>query len=111
MTVMLNRRLVLENPVETADGAGGLAVSWVPVGVLWGEVRPSTGRELDGEEVIISAIGYRITVRGALVGSPQRPRPEQRLRDGTRVFLVLAVTERDLTGAYLTCFAREEESA
>jgi len=111
MKVMLNRRLVLEDPVEAADGAGGLTVSWVPLGVIWGEVKPSSGREVDGEEVVIATVGFRITVRGAAVGSPQRPRPEQRLRDGVRVFVVLAVTERDLSGAYLTCFAREEEPA
>ena len=111
MSVMLNRPLVLENPVEVADGAGGLTVSWVPLGVLWGEVKPSSGREIGGEEVLIAAVGFRITVRGAVVGSPRRPRPEQRFRDGARVFVILAVTERDLSGAFLTCFAREEEPA
>ena len=111
MSVMLNRPLVLENPVEVADGAGGLTVSWVPLGVLWGEVKPSSGREIGGEEVLIAAVGFRITVRGAVVGSPRRPRPEQRFRDGARVFVILAVTERDLSGAFLTCFAQEEQPA
>lgn len=111
MSVMLNRPLVLEDPVEISDGAGGLALSWVPLGTVWGEVKPSSGREVDGEEVRLASVGFRITVRGAAVGSPQRPRPEQRLRDGSRIFMILAVTERDLSGAYLTCFAREEEPA
>lgn len=111
MTVMLNRRLVLEDPVEVADGAGGLSVVWMPLGVVWGEVKPMSGREVSGEEVVLATVGYRITVRGAGVGSPQRPRPDQRLRDGSRVFVVLAVTERDPSGAFLTCHAREEEPA
>ena len=111
MSVMLNRPLVLENPVEVSDGAGGFTVTWVPVGTIWGEVRPSSGREAAGEEVRVASVTFRITVRGAAVGSPQRPRPEQRLRDGGRVFVILAVTERDLSGAFLTCFAREEEPA
>ena len=111
MNVMLNRPLVLEDPVEVSDGAGGLTVSWVPLGTVWGEVKPSSGREVDGEEVRMASVGFRITVRGAAVGSPQRPKPEQRLRDGARVFAILAVTERDLSGAFLTCFAREEEPA
>jgi len=111
MRVMLNRPLVLEDPVEVADGAGGLTLTWVPLGTIWGEVKPSTGREVNGEEVLTASVDFRITVRGAAVGSPRRPRPEQRLRDGARVFLVLAVTERDLSGGYLTCFAREEEPA
>lgn len=111
MSVMLNRPLVLEDPVEVSDGAGGLTVSWVPLGVVWGEVRPSSGREVGGEEVLVASVTFRITVRGAVVGSPQRPRPEQRFRDGSRLFVILAVTERDLSGAFLTCFAREEEPA
>ncbi len=111
MSVRLNRPLLLEDPVEVSDGAGGLSVTWVPLGTLWGEVKPSSGREVDGEEVRFASVGFRITVRGAAVGSPQRPRPEQRLRDGGRVFVILAVTERDLSGAFLTCFAREEEPA
>ena len=111
MNVMLNRPLVLEDPVEVADGAGGLTISWVPLGSLWGEVKPVSGREADGEEVLVATVGFRITVRGAAAGSPQRPRPEQRLRDGARVFVILAVSERDLSGSYLTCFAREEVPA
>ncbi len=111
MSVMLNRPLVLENPVEVADGAGGLTLSWVALGTLWGEVKSQTGREVDGEEVLFASVGFRITVRGAEVGSSRRPKPEQRFRDGSRIFVILAVTERDLSGAYLTCFAKEERPA
>ena len=111
MSVMLNRPLVLEDPVEVSDGAGGITLSWVALGTLWGEVKPSSGREVDGEEVVLASVNFRITVRGAEVGSPRRPRPEQRFRDGGRVFVILAVTERDLSGAYLTCFATEEQPA
>ncbi len=108
MSVMLNRPLQLEDPVEVPDGSGGISVSWVPLGTIWGEVKPSSGREVDGEEVRFASIGFRITVRGAAAGSLQRPKPEQRFRDGSRVFVILAVTERDLSGAFLTCFAKEE---
>lgn len=111
MRVMLNRPLVLEDPVQAPDGAGGIIISWVPLGTLWGEVKPSTGREVNGEEVLIASVGFRITVRGAAVGSPQRPRPEQRFRDGSRVFVILAVTERNPSGGFLTCFAQEEQPA
>ena len=111
MSLMLNRPLILEDPVEISDGAGGITLSWIPLGTLWGEVKPSAGREVNGEEVVMASIGFRITVRGAKVGSPRRPKPEQRLRDGSRLFVILAVTERDLSGAFLTCFAIEEQPA
>ena len=107
--LQLNRRLVLESTVRVADGAGGFSRSWQQVGVLWGEVVPGTGSDAAGVEVGLSKVPYRITVRGAPVGAPARPRPDQRLTDGSRVFTILAVTERDASGLYLTCFAREED--
>lgn len=107
----LDRRMVLETPQRVADGAGGFQLTWVERGVLWAELRPGSGREATGEEVLIALTPYRITVRGAPVGSDGRPKPEDRLRDGTRVFTLLAVTEADPRGQYLTCFAREEVPA
>jgi head-tail adaptor len=104
----LNRALVLEAPAQVADGAGGFALSWTAVGTLWGEVAAGSGRDPAGVEVTLATVPYRITVRGAPVGSPRRPKPDQRFRDGTRVYHILAVTERDADALYLTCFAREE---
>ena len=50
---------------------------------------------------------YRIVVRGAPVGAPSRPRPEQRLREGGRVFYILTVAEHDADGRYLEIVAEE----
>jgi len=108
---VLNRRLVLEAPQRVADGAGGFSESWAALGTLWAEVRPGTGREIGGQGGPLSRVPYRITVRGAPVGAPSRPKPEQRFREGARLFHILAVTERDGRGHYLTCFAEEELGA
>lgn len=109
--LQLNRRLTLEQMVSTPDGAGGFSTHWQAVGTLWAHVAPGAGREAAGEEITLSRVPYRITVRGAPVGSPQRPVPGQRLTQTGRVFQVLAVTERDASGQYLTCFAHEEGPA
>jgi len=61
--------------------------------------------------VTLSTVPYRITVRAAPVGAPSRPKPEQRFRDGERVFRIQAVTEDEEAGTYLVCFAREEVAA
>lgn len=103
--------MVLETPAQLADGAGGLAVVWTEVGTLWAELTAGTGREAAGEEVRRAEVPWRITVRGAPYGSDARPRPDQRLRDGARVFTILAVSERDPAGRYLSLFAREEAPA
>lgn len=110
-TINLSRRLVLESPQTVADGAGGFSLSWAALGTLWGELRAGAGREAAGTEVNLAQVSYRITVRAAPVGSDARPKPEQRLRDGDRLFTILAVSERDPEGRYLTCFAREEVPA
>ena len=109
--MQLTRSMVLEAPQRVADGAGGFTLTWVALGTLWAELQPGAGRETVGTEVLFAAVPYRITVRGAPVGSPSRPKPEQRLRDGSRVFTILAVSERDSQGRHLTCFAREEVPA
>ena len=105
---VLKRRLVLEGPDRVPDGAGGFREAWRPQGVLWAEVRPGLGRELQQDFAVISAVHYRVIVRAAPFGAPSRPRPDQRFREGGRVLRILAVAEHDPDGKYLVCFAYEE---
>lgn len=100
----LTRRLLLEGPDRVADGAGGFSETWVPLGTVWAEVLPRTGRDAAG----LARMGYRITLRAAPQGAPSRPRPSQRFRDGARIFTIDAVTESDPGGRFLICFATEE---
>lgn len=104
----LNRSLVLEGPVKTADGAGGHATVWEPLGVLWAEVKAGTGREVSASATTICRVPYRITVRAAPYGAASRPTPGQRFRDGARVFDITAVAEKDVAAQFLTCHATEE---
>lgn len=107
----LHRRLALEGEMVTPDGAGGFSRVWSLRGHLWAEVAPGSGRESGGIEVPLSTQPIRITVRGAAQGAASRPLAGQRFRDGSRVFAILAVTERNADGRYLICAAREEEPA
>lgn len=111
MREMLNRRLLLEEPVQGSDGAGGGEVTWVTLGTLWARIEPGTGREIAGEEYPLGAVALRITVRASPLGSMARPEPGQRFREGSRHYAVLAVTEKDVCGRYLLCTAREEVPA
>lgn len=106
--VNLNRHLVLEAPERSPDGAGGYTETWQPIGEIWAEIVARTGRDVVGSTVQQSRTGYKITVRAAPYGAPSRPKPEQRLRDGSRLFRIEAVTEQDVLGRYLTCYAQEE---
>ena len=107
----LNRRLTLEEAQDLPDGAGGYQRSWAVLGELWAEVRPGTGRERAEDFVTVASVPYRITVRAAPAGAASRPRPDQRFREGARIFRILAVSDRDDRGRYLTCFATEEVAA
>ena len=109
--VRLTRELALEARRTVPDGLGGYAESWVTLGRMWAEVVAGTGRDVAGEEVTVSAVTYRITVRAAPPGSEQRPRPDQRFRECTRVFRIVAVAERDAEGRFLRCVAQEEVPA
>lgn len=104
----LNRKLVLEEATRVSDGAGGYELDWQPLGALWAEVTAGTGVERAGEFVTLASVPYRIVVRAAPEGAASRPRPEQRFRDGARIFRILAVAEADREAHFLTCFAREE---
>lgn len=107
----LNRRLVLEAPVRTADGAGGYTETWAYLGTVWVEVTARSGSKRQVAGVPVSRVGYRIVVRGAPEGSLMRPSPDQRFAEGTRRFVIRAVAEHDPRGQYLTCFADEEVAA
>lgn len=104
----LTHPLVLESPQEVPDGAGGFVAGWQPLGTLWAEITARTGRETAHVGAPVSRVGYKIVVRGAPHGSPERPVAQQRFRHGQRVFTIEAVAERDPEGRYLTCFAQEE---
>lgn len=104
----LNRRLILETKERLADGSGGFEEVWVTLGELWAEVTPRAGRETNDAGLTISTVSYKIVIRASPVGSPSRPVAEQRFREGTRVFVIQAVTEYDHDARYITCFADEE---
>ncbi len=107
----LTRALVLESPVTLPDGAGGFATTWQGLGTLWAEIRAGSGRERFAALGPQGEVRLRILVRAAPVGSDARPRPDQRFREGTRIFRILAVAEADLQGRYLICTAQEETPA
>jgi head-tail adaptor len=109
--VNLTRELVLEELETTPDGAGGTRSGWVALGTLWADVRAGSGREAGGAAQAVSRTRYRIMVRAAPHAAAARPRPDQRLREGDRIWRILSVAETDRAGRYLTCHAEEEVAA
>ncbi len=107
--ISLNRKLVLEKKLRSSDGAGGYATSWISVGNLWADISAGSGRERTVAGGDLSEVRHMITVRSAPVSSSMRPRPDQRFREGTRVFVIDAVSDFDRFGRFLNCATREEK--
>ncbi|MEM6904493.1 MAG: phage head closure protein [Pseudomonadota bacterium] len=107
MAPHLTHEFVLETPDQTPDGGGGQGISWTALGRLWGALDPRSASEVVSGGREASRITHRITVRSAPLGSPQRPRPDQRLRRGDRIFAIRGVAEEDGQGAYLRLFVEE----
>jgi head-tail adaptor len=102
---------MLEAPERAPDGSGGYAVLWQPLGVVWAQVDARTGREAAGVGAPLAKVGVKITVRAVAPGAPSRPRPEQRFREGTRLYTISAVADADTDARYLICYAEEETVA
>ncbi|ETX28244.1 phage head closure protein [Roseivivax isoporae] len=107
----LSHALVLQDPRQVQDGAGGFVQTWVPLGTLWAEVEARSGRESEGAAGPVSVGAFRITVRAAPEGSDARPRAGQRFALGARRFRITAVTTRDRAGHFLLCHAEEERAS
>jgi head-tail adaptor len=108
MPKQTDRRLVLEDPQEQEDGAGGHVESWTPLGVVWAEMQAQAGRTTAQEGGRLSLQRYRISLRAMPQGSRSRPRAGQRFRMGQRLFRIEAVSEADPEARYLTCQCLEE---
>lgn len=110
-TPRLDVSLILEEALRQPDGMGGFQLSWQPVGKLWAQMRAGAGRERFAEVGAESMVTWHITLRAAPVGDPRRPRPDQRMRMGGRLFRITSVAERAPQGRYLICTAIEEKLA
>ena len=81
----LNRRLTLEEPLESDDGAGGVVRGYQATARLWAQVVPLAARAV----VAADSLGQlrRMTV---VIRWRDNVSTRHRLRDGARVYRVLA---------------------
>ena len=86
----LNRRLVLEAPAETSDGAGGVVRTYEAVTTLWAQVTSVSARGDIAAGSLGAVLRHRIVIR-ARSGIGTR----HRLRDGAHVYRIVAVRESD----------------
>lgn len=104
---VLNTELILEAPNRIADGVGGYAVAWMPVGTHWAEVRTNSAGERVAGGRSTPDTSHRITIRSAPTDSPRFPKADCRFRSGGRVFSIRGIAPAGSREQYLTCWAEE----
>jgi SPP1 family predicted phage head-tail adaptor len=96
------RRVRLEEPVATPDGAGGIIESWSPLAELWAAGTPLQGGEGLSHDRTAGHLTYEVWVRRR-----DDIRPACRLVDGTRILDIEAVFEEAGPRRWLRCLAVE----
>jgi len=97
----LNRRLVLEAPAESADGAGGVTRSYPAWMTLWAKVEPVSARGA----VIADAPGATITHR-IIVRRRSAITTRHRFVEGTTIYRIVTI-RHDATRRFLVIGAEE----
>ena len=99
----LNRRLVLEAPVENPDGAGGVTRLYDVVTTLWAQVVPLSSHADVVADAAGAVVRYRIVVRA---GPDITTR--HRFQDGARIYQIVA-TRPSADRRFLAIDAEERE--
>lgn len=82
----LKKRISIEVPTETADGAGGFTITWNNFASVWAEIIPLRGREELQSAKIQEVKNFKITIR-YLSGITTK----MRINFGGRIFNIRAV--------------------
>ncbi|NJL50939.1 MAG: phage head closure protein [Blastochloris sp.] len=98
----LSTRLVIEAPVEAADGAGGVTRSFADAGRVWARLTPLTMDDRVVADCILGVLTHRATVR-ARSGLTTA----HRLKLGPRRFRIRALGEVE-AGRFLELLLEEE---
>lgn len=99
----LDRRVTIEAPVRTEDGAGGATVSWSHVATVWGRVETLSATERDRTGRLDGIATHRVTIRahsGVTSG--------QRIVLGERILTILATRPAGRGDQYLVLETQEE---
>jgi SPP1 family predicted phage head-tail adaptor len=84
----LNRRLVLETPMETGDGAGGVVRTYEAATTLWAQVTPVSARSDVAADSFGAVARFRIVIRARGDITTRHC-----LREGTRIYRIIAMRE------------------
>lgn len=99
---LLNRRLVLEAPVEAPDESGGVIRDYEAAATLWASVTPLSARERGEADRHGASVTHRIVLRFR-----NDLTTRHRLRAGERLFRIVALRDQDGSARFLEIEAEE----
>jgi SPP1 family predicted phage head-tail adaptor len=86
----LKTRLLIQSPVETDDGQGGVARSFTTLATVWAAVTPLAPRSREEADAEGATVKVRIVLRSNFALTLQH-----RLVDGAKVYRITALRDRD----------------
>lgn len=98
----LRHRLVLEAPVETEDGAGGVTRTFENIATIWAAIEPLTFAEQVAAEARGARLTHRIVIRTGFDVTLRH-----RFKLGERVFRIAAIRDPDESGRFREISAEE----
>jgi SPP1 family predicted phage head-tail adaptor len=98
----LRHRLVLEAPVETDDGAGGVTRSYENIATIWAAIEPLALAEQIAAEALGARLTHRIVIRTGFDVTLRH-----RFKPGSRTFRIAAIRDPDESGRFREIHAEE----
>jgi SPP1 family predicted phage head-tail adaptor len=86
----LRHRLILQEQVETREAGGGVVVSWVTRGRVWGGIEPLSGKEYTA----IQQTQNEATVRIVMRYHPDID-PTWRIKNDDRIYTIQAIIDEN----------------
>lgn len=98
----LKRRIAIEAPVDTPDGAGGVIRTWDTADTVWAAVEPVGA----GFRLAAGQAGQTVTHRITLRAGPELT-VRHRLNDGTLTYEIRSVRTADAEARFLVALTEE----
>ena len=99
----LSQRVTIQSMVETADGCGGVTVSWPAVATVWAAIMPVRGSSKELAQQRTESMKHKVSLRYRDDVSSG-----WRISHDNRNFEILNVYDPDERKRYLVCLAEEE---
>lgn len=98
----LRHRVTIEEPVRTADEAGGAEVTWAYVASVWAEIQPKTGREVFESDQLGGRVTHDVRMRFR-----EGVTPKMRIFHSGRLFDIRFVADVGERREWLICSCEE----